>query len=310
MKPSDQFEALFRLAVQMFRTVKASALLVLAEHPLDWEEIHKLADGAHVVVAADSEEIAKDAADADVPVLNIGMPEAPVYDKIGQAAIKLVAEEFVLPGATIVVVYSGLEPDVIDSMSVVDLGEHLGRLTVRDLRRLETSVPLDTLQTVVSLALEIGREGREGKPVGTMFVVGDTRKVLHCSHPTGFDPVKGYSRKERNLKSARVREGIKEIAQMDGAIIVAPDGTVEAAARYIDARASDITLAKGLGARHWTAAAVTRMTKAIAVVVSESSGTVRIFQDGEIVMRIEPFRRAMVWRDFDHEGAEPRSASA
>ena len=179
---------------------------------------------------------------------------------------------------------------------------------MRDLRQLETSVPLDTLQTVVSLALEIGREGREGKAVGTAFVVGDTRKVLANSHPTGFDPVKGYSRKERNLKSIRVREGIKEIAQMDGAIIVSPDGTVEAAARYIDARASDVALAKGLGARHWAAAAITRMTRAIAVVVSESSGTVRIFQHGEIVMRIEPFRRAMVWRDFDHDTAgEPRA---
>jgi DNA integrity scanning protein DisA with diadenylate cyclase activity len=308
MKHSEQFEAVFRLAVQLFSTVKANALVVLAEQPLDWDKLRAWADGARVVVAADTDQIAKEAVDTDLPAISVGMPEAPVYDKIGQALIKLVAQELVVPGATVVTVYSGLEPDVIDSVSVIDLGDHLGRLTARDLRRLETSVPLDTLQTVVTLALEIGREGREGKPVGTMFVVGDTRKVMANSHPTGFDPVKGYSRKERNLKSSRVREGIKEIAQMDGAIIISPDGTVEAAARYIDARASDIALAKGLGARHWAAAAITRMTKAIAVVVSESSGTVRIFQDGEVVMRIEPFRRAMIWRDFDHEGAaEPRA---
>jgi DNA integrity scanning protein DisA with diadenylate cyclase activity len=59
-------------------------------------------------------------------------------------------------------------------------------LTASDLRQLETRVPLDTLKTVVDLALEIGREGREGKPVGTLFVVGDTRKVLGSSRPTGF----------------------------------------------------------------------------------------------------------------------------
>ena len=162
-------------------------------------------------------------------------------------------------------------------------------------------MPLDTLKTVVDLAVEIGREGREGKPVGTLFVVGDTRKVLTSSHALGFDPVRGYSRKERNLFDPKVREGIKEIAQMDGAFVVAPDGTVEAAARYIDASAEGITLSKGLGARHWAAAAITRKTKAVAVAVSESNGTVRIFSDGEVFLRIEPFRRAMKWKDFEYE---------
>jgi DNA integrity scanning protein DisA with diadenylate cyclase activity len=103
------------------------------------------------------------------------------------------------------------------------------------------------------------------------------------------------------LFDPKVREGIKEIAQMDGAFVVAPDGTVEAASRYIDASAEGITLSKGLGARHWAAAAITRKTKAVAVAVSESSGTVRIFSDGEVFLRIEPFRRAMKWKDFEYE---------
>jgi DNA integrity scanning protein DisA with diadenylate cyclase activity len=118
----------------------------------------------------------------------------------------------------------------------------------------------------------------------------------------GFDPVRGYSRKDRNLSDPRVREGIKEIAQMDGAIIVSADGTVEAACRYLDAPAANITLSKGLGARHWAAAAISRLTNAVAITVSQSNGTVRIFQNGEVMLRIEPFdRRPMVWREFDYE---------
>ena len=162
-------------------------------------------------------------------------------------------------------------------------------------------MPLDTLKTVVDLAVEIGREGREGKPVGALFVVGDARKVMGSSHPTGFDPVKGYQRKERDLGDPRVREGIKEIAQLDGAIVVSGEGIVEAAARYIDASAADIALSKGLGARHWAAAAISHTTQAVAVAVSESTGTVRIFQNGEVVLRIEPFRRPMKWKDFEYE---------
>jgi DNA integrity scanning protein DisA with diadenylate cyclase activity len=134
-----------------------------------------------------------------------------------------------------------------------------------------------------------------------LFVVGDHRKVLAHCHPVGFDPVRGYGRKERNLDDARVREGIKEIAQVDGAIIVSADGTVEAAAQYVSAPAANISLSKGLGARHWAAAAISRATKAVAVAVSQSTGTVRIFQNGEVVLRIEPFRRAMKWRDFEYE---------
>ena len=88
---------------------------------------------------------------------------------------------------------------------------------------------------------------------------------------------------------------------MEKAIVVSGEGFVEAAARYIDASAANITLAKGLGARHWAAAAISRQTKAVGVAVSESSGTVRLFQDGEIVLRIEPFRRPMKWKDFEYE---------
>jgi DNA integrity scanning protein DisA with diadenylate cyclase activity len=229
------------------------------------------------------------------------MVDSPVYDKLTQALLESVADDTLAPGARVIAVYSGFEAGTIDSISVIHLGEHLERLTARDLRQLETRVPLDTLRTVVDLAVEIGREGREGKPVGTLLVVGDTRKVLASSHPTGFDPVKGYNRKERNLTDPRVREGIKEIAQMDGAFIISSDGVVEAAARYIDASAANITLSKGLGARHWAAAAITRKTKAVAVAVSESNGTVRIFQNGEVMLRIEPFRRPMKWKDFEYE---------
>jgi len=124
--------------------------------------------------------------------------------------------------------------------------------------------------------------------------------LKHC-HPLGFDPVKGYGTHERQLGDSKVREAIKEIAQLDGAFVVASDGTVVAACQYISAPGADITLSKGLGARHWAAAAISRATQAVAIAVSQSNGTVRLFQNGEVMLRIEPFRRAMKWRDFEYE---------
>ena len=299
---TDRFKTLFSLAIRLSETAEADAVLLLLEGSADYPRLKKLASDGKLLVAADTAEELVGCQEAGLESVVLDMADSPVYDRLTQALLEAVADDILAPGSRVVAVYSGFEADTMDTVSLINLGEHLDRLTGRDLRQLETRVPLDTLKIVVDLAVEIGREGREGKPVGTMFVVGDARKVLATSQPAGFDPVRGYSRKERNLDDARVREGIKEIAQMDGAIIVSADGTVEAACRYVDSSAANITLSKGLGARHWAAAAISRATKAVAVTVSESNGTVRIFQNGEVMLRIEPLhRRPMVWKDFEYE---------
>ena len=298
---SEQFGTLFGLAVQLARVMEADAVLAYVAGPVDWKHLQKLAGKQPLIVAADSYDHVEGAAEFGIDILVPDSEAASVYEKMSQVLLKGVAEEILAPGGSVIAVYNGFEPGKVDSVSFVRLDDHLGRLTVRDLRQLSTRVPLDTLKTVIDLAVDIGREGREGKPVGTMFVVGDTRNVLAKTQPTGFDPVKGYGRKERSLRDSRVREGIREVAQLDGAFLVSADGTVEAACRLIDAPAENITLSKGLGTRHWAAAAITKSTSAVAVVVSESGGTVRIFQNGEVVLRVEPFRRAMKWKDFDYE---------
>ena len=296
---------MYGLAVQLSKVTDADALLLLLEAPTDWEQLKENAGNETILVAADREDQVAGASDVALEVVLLNMVDTPVYEKLSHALLMSVADEILSPGAGVVAVYSGFEQGQIDTISYIQLDDHLGRLTARDLRQLSTNVPLDTLKVVVELAIEIGREGREGKPVGTMFVVGDARKVQADSQPTGFDPVRGYNRKERNLHDARVREGIKEIAQLDGAFIVSSQGTIESACRLVDASAANITMSKGLGTRHWAAAAITKKTRSVAVVVSESSGTVRIFQNGEVALRVEPFRRAMKWKDFEYERPLP-----
>jgi DNA integrity scanning protein DisA with diadenylate cyclase activity len=298
---SPQLEQLLDAASRLCEATGSEALLLLVDQQLDWERVRERVGGASMLVAADEEDHLEGAADHGLKPVLLDVAWLPVHERLTQALLECVADELIAPEAQVVAVYSGFEAGTADSVSVLRLEEHLGQLTSRDLRNLETKVPLETLKIVVDLAVEIGREGREGKPVGTLFVVGDTRKVLQSSHSTGFDPVRGYSRSERKLTDPRVREGIKEIAQLDGAFVVGPDGTVEGAARYIDASAESVSVAKGLGARHWAAAAITRRTKSVAVAVSETNGTVRIFQNGEVVLRIEPFRRAMKWKEFEYE---------
>lgn len=306
LRATQAFRSLFATALQLASQAQADALLLLLDEPADWQKLRDLAGPTRLVVAVNTALDLDPSPDAGLAIVPLRMGDAPVYEKLTQALIEAVADDLLVPGSTVVTVYSGIDADAIDTISLVSLGEHMNRLTGRDLRQLETRVPLDTLKTVVDMAVEIGREGREGKPIGTLFVVGDTRKVMASSHPVGFDPVRGYNRKDRNLVDPRVREGIKEIAQLDGAIVVSADGVVEAACRYLDSSAADVTLSKGLGARHWAAAAISRATNAVAVTVSQSNGTVRIFQNGEVVLRIEPTqRRPMVWKSLQYEPPAP-----
>ena len=148
-------------------------------------------------------------------------------------------------------------------------------------------VDADVLKQTVSLAVEIAREGREGRKIGTLFVVGDSRAVIKRSKPLILDPLQGHPEEDKQIESPDMRETIKELAQLDGGFLVSNSGVVLSAARYIDAASDNLNLPLGLGSRHIAGASISRQTNAVAVVVSESS-MVRMFDDGELVSEIVP----------------------
>lgn len=143
------------------------------------------------------------------------------------------------------------------------------------------------LERTVQLAVEIAREGREGRKIGTLFVVGDTEEVLRKSRPMILDPLHGHPEEQKHIEDPNVRETLKELAQLDGAFVVSDSGVVISAARYIDAASDDLNLPMGLGSRHMAAASVSSRTNAVAVAVSESS-MVRVFDNGELISEIIP----------------------
>src|SRR5229473_1548018 len=305
-----QTVTLLKAARQLVDELPADAVLLLTETNLDWEAVLEHLAGCRLLVAAQDGALTQKLKEQPgLTALDIDPGPTPTQERMSLALLEAVASEKLHTGADVVALYNGIEaeegkPEHIDSLSVIHLGEHLERLSAQELRKLDTKVPLETLRAVVDLATAIGREGREGKPVGTMFVVGDTRKVLTLARPINFNPFRGYSDAERDIRDRKVREQIKDIAQLEGALIIRRDGVAVAACMYLDVLAEGITLSKGLGSRHWAAAAISQKTHAIAVAVSQSSGTVRIFQNGQVVLRIEPLARPLIWRHFEMETQE------
>ena len=152
-----------------------------------------------------------------------------------------------------------------------------------------TDIEPGVFDAVLRIALEIAREGREGKPVGTAFLVGDVDGVLAYSTQFILNPFKGHTAEERRITNEELAENIKEFAMLDGAFVISGDGVVEAAGRYITVDTSAVQIPAGLGSRHASVAGITLVTGTIGIVVSQSGGLIKIFRHGEIVRTVSPW---------------------
>jgi DNA integrity scanning protein DisA with diadenylate cyclase activity len=148
------------------------------------------------------------------------------------------------------------------------------------------------VDALIQLALQIGQEGFEGHPIGTIMTIGDHTAVLEKSRQLTINPFQGLSEAERNILDPKIREAIKNFSVLDGAFVIREDGVVLAAGRYLTPGGDDqVKIPLGLGARHAAAAGITATTNCIALAVSQSSGAVRLFKGGNIILELHQSAR-------------------
>ncbi|MBW9222109.1 diadenylate cyclase [Methanothermococcus sp. SCGC AD-155-C09] len=205
---------------------------------------------------------------------------------IKQAIIRLFEHNLIKKGDIIVAILG--TPRVLggtDTISLIEISNSSFLLKFYNFINSMDRIKRLVINEVLDIALEISMEGREGKPVGTIFVVGDSEKVLKMSDQLILNPFEGHN---AVIFDKKVRGTIKELSSVDGAFIIGDKGEVISAGRYLDTSGGNLKLPLGLGARHYAAAAISKYTDAIAITVSESGGIVRIFKNGEIVVEINP----------------------
>ena len=210
------------------------------------------------------------------------------FSRIKYAFMQAVLQKIIRPDSKVVCVLGPWGRDHLDTITVHDLSLSWSEAFPFDPRSLISKNFFQTVIAVVDIALDIGALGREGKPVGTTFIIGNIEQVMRASHQAIFNPFKGYPSDGREINSSEVVESIKELSQLDGAFVISENGIVEAAGRHLDAVSSLTRQLKGLGSRHRAAASITMYCEAIAVVVSESTGRVTIFDEGKIIAILEP----------------------
>jgi DNA integrity scanning protein DisA with diadenylate cyclase activity len=272
------------------KKTRSQGVLLFADMLEDYDALAKIGQEKEVdlILAVQDDASFKDASSVFKKVLRI--PNVPLgrINQIKMAVIQALSKGLVKKGDKWVCLSGIHKSKALDNLLILEFGKEFEIISSSDLPVLSEIVMPEVFEIVLNLALELSTEGKEGrKPVGTIFVLGKHEDVLKFSHPMVINPFQGYPEEERNILNPRLKETIKEFSSIDGAFIFREDGIILAAGRHLDASGENIEIPLGLGSRHRAAAGITSLTDALAIVISEGTGGVRIFHHGKIFMEIE-----------------------
>jgi DNA integrity scanning protein DisA with diadenylate cyclase activity len=275
-------------ATEIARAVKANAFLICVDISTDIaslsEEIKK--NKKVIIVSRETQELPEDikkyAHKLDVPNVNLSR-----LGKIKIAVAKGIVLGFFKKGDKIVAISGVPKFGYADSIFVIDVGKEFEILTSDFINDVLEDIQPEVFNAVLNLACELAAQGREYRKVGTIFVLGDDEKVMQLSQQMIINPFLGYSEEQLNILNPELEETIKEFSAIDGAFIIKNNGVLVTAGRHLNAAPDIRDLPSGLGSRHIAAAGITNVTKAIAFVVSESSGNVSVFKNGKLFVTIE-----------------------
>ena len=205
-----------------------------------------------------------------------------VHDRIKFGIGAATGQGFVEEG-DIVACGINLFGDDIDTVSRVRATDSM-HSTLYDLFVNSRAEP-DVIRAVFEVAIDLGKKGQKGKPVGALFVVGDAGNVMNKSRPLSYNP---FEKSHVHVGDPIVNVMLKEFSRLDGAFVISDSGKIVSAYRYLEPAAEGVDIPKGLGARHMAGGAITRDTNATAIVLSESDGLVRAFKGGDLILEIDP----------------------
>lgn len=275
-------------AIKLAREVKAGCILVcidvkseLAELPEDIKSSINF-----ILVTQNDEELpekfAHFAKKLDVPNVNLTR-----VGKIKIAIAKGIVSGLFKKGDKIICLSGVPKFGYADSIFFIDVGKEFEILTSDFINDVVEAVQPEVFNAALNIACELAAQGRENRKVGTIFVLGDDEKVMQLSRQMIINPFKGYAEEHRNILNPELEETIKELSAIDGAFVINSKGAIVTAGRHLNAALESKDFPSGLGSRHIAAAGITNVTRAVAIVISESSGNVSVFKSGRLFVTIE-----------------------
>ncbi len=279
----DVPRALAEVAVRLALDVNADAILALTETGKNCEQLttEKLTGwhgkGVRIIIATPNQEAYRKFSKC-ASVESIKLTARP-QGRVSQAHHAIVCglqKGILKSGERLVCLAGDGFADITDSLMVLDVTEDEPAIGL-----LESD---SVLAAAVELAFELGRAGQNGRPVGTAFIIGESKAVLRLSRQLMINPFRGYN---ANITDRVHWDLLKKYAMFDGAFVVDRSGFIVAAHRYLNAKAR-VKVPEGLGTRHLAVASMTAATHAKGVTVSGEDGIVRIFELGRMTAKINP----------------------
>ncbi|HXV61122.1 MAG TPA: diadenylate cyclase [Vicinamibacteria bacterium] len=218
------------------------------------------------------------------------IPETTVLTRMSQMKLALflaVLNGYLGRSETILCLSGVVGSERLDTLLVANALRDFPWFHDHELPTIPDLVPVREFARIMDIALRFAAEGREGKPIGTIFVLGNVSELSTFLRQLVLNPCRGHPEEARNIHDPDLVETLREYAAMDGAFIIDKKGVVEAAGTYLDAPARRASLRPGLGARHAAAASISAVSEATAVVVSESSGAITVFHAGSAILELE-----------------------
>jgi DNA integrity scanning protein DisA with diadenylate cyclase activity len=271
-------------AYKLAHASMCSSVLILGNSNLNGMDLQEIFDDLKVVIAT-SKPAEFDSLSVNVhvvaPLLNPNSTHW-LYE-FRNAVILSLLKKVIKHNEKVCCIGSNAQSGILDTLFMIDVKQEFCPIFTSETQFLIESIKPEVLERVLSIASEISIEGREGKPVGCLFVVGDVDKIKEFSRPLVLNPFFGYGEKERNILNPFMDETIKEFSIIDGAFVIRGDGVIESAGTLINTPSHNIVMPSGFGTRHAAAASISWAAECIAIVVSESTHRVTLFQNGQML---------------------------
>lgn len=287
IEPVKWTNMVIKQAISMARKIEADAILFYMDSTRDIKPFIKIKSDIKLILLTRRNECVEKA--EELQVHSVMLPDVQLtrtgYLKIGFLAAM---SKGLLESGDVIVCVGGIpEQGYMDTIMLVELSIESELFGGGLVDSFPPGIRPEVFETLLGIVLELAYEGREGKPVGSIFVLGDHEKVLDLSHQLVFNPFQGHSPETLNINNPQVQESLKEFSSIDGAFVIGDDGAALSAGRYLNVIYHGEPLPQGLGARHAAAAAITQVTESVTMTISESTGRVTIFRGGKILTEID-----------------------
>ncbi len=286
-RENAESKCLATAAFDVARALKIDKLLVQADELEDVQLIEELRSDERIVWLTRSADLPASRAPGNAVVR---LPETSLA-RMSQMKIGLLLAVFnghVEHNQSVLYLSGTAGSERLDTLLIANPSRDFPWFGRRHIEKTQDLIRTRELARLVEIALRLAGEGREGRPLGTIFLLGNTEELSPYLRQLVLNPCKGHRKGIRSIHDPAFFETIREFAALDGAFLVSENGVVESAGTYLAVSGEKKTkLAAGLGARHAAAALITSKTAAMSVVVSASSGTVSVFHGGKAILELE-----------------------